>query len=352
MNETLYNKATVAIQRGLQWMKEHEEAILSFKDCNAHYKACYLYAVTGNPYKARQYADMMRERYLRSDGDFRTEENNKGWYNLPCCTANRYIYPNGWIVVALQRIGEYGMAQKGLDFILQMQSPEMGGLCSRFDAATKQIDRRYVDTSSTSSGGLAFLACGKIEEAVRAGDFVVRLLNEQSDPEHYYFSSYIVGKGLQTDVFGDDNQASIRGRKQYCLDLRADPAYELIWLLGKPMKFLSKLYNATGDNRYLDGAMQLYDMFERMPETKYDQLAACKIMWGGAELYRYTQSEKVYRGVKRVLEAICDNQDPCGLWLHTLWFKSLEEQNFAMSMDCVQEMCLELTDAVYDLGWK
>ena len=116
------------------------------------------------------------------------------------------------------------------------------------------------------------------------------------------------------------------------------------------MKFLCRLYELTREKPYLDGAFKLFSLFELMDDCKYDQLAACKIMWGGAELYRHTGEENVGRTVCRILQAICDGQDPSGTWLHKLWYKDLEAQSFAISLDCAQELCLEITDVIYDLS--
>lgn len=347
-NPALLKKAKKAVALAQEWLDAHEAEIAAFTDLNAHYKACYLYAVTGNALKARQYADFMAA-HIQKNGDFRTKPDEKGWYTLPCSPANRYVYPNGWIVAGLQKMGAYGTAAHGLDFLLSMQDSDSGGFYSRYVVSEERPDKNYVDTSGTASAGLAMLACGRRREAVAAGEFTLEVIDAQPEPEKYYFSSWLTGRGLQTDVFGDDDQTSLHGRKQFCLALKEDPAGELVWLLGKPMKFLCKLYDLTGDERCLHGARKLFDQFERMGEAKYDNLAACKIMWGGAELYRHTGDRRVGQVAGRILEAICDGQDPSGAWLHRLWYKNLEEQSFAMTLDCVQEMYLEITDVMFDL---
>jgi len=349
-NSKLISKALNAVFFGEKWLDAHEEEIKSLPDLNAHYKACYLYAVTGNVVKSRYYADLMQNCYLREDGDFRTEEESKGWDSLPCSPANRYVYPNGWIVTGLQRAGAYYTAERGLGFLLKMRDSGTGAFYSRYDIVNKLPNTSYVDTSSTSSAGLAMLACGQKEYAILAGEFVLKILSCQPEPGQYYFSSWITDKGLHTDVFGDEDQNSVYGRKQYCLNLKGDPRSELIWLLGKPMKFLCKLYDLTREKRFMDGAMLLFNYFELMDDNKYDQLAACKIMWGGAELFRHSAEDRVGKAVCRIMEAICDAQDPSGAWLHRLWYNDLKDQSLAMSLDCVEEMCLEITDVIFDLS--
>ena len=350
MNQELLQRGQEAIAKGLSWLRHHDDEISQIEDLSAHYKAPYLYAVLGDPVHARYYADLMQTRYLQADGDFRTNRLQKGWAHLPCSPANRYVYSNGWIIVGLRKLGVYGAASHGMEFVRRFQSPELGGVFSRFDVASGQVDTRYLDSSSTSSAGLALLACGLVEEAIRAGDFILRLLEAQSEPDHYYFSSWEVGTGLMTDVWGDEDQSSVRGRKQFCLSAEADPLGELTWLIGKPMKFLCKLYDQTLDRRYLDGAVNLFDFFRKLGEERWHNYGSCKIMWAGAELYRHTGEWRFAETAERIFDWFCESQYSSGLWVHTLWYQGPEDQPLAASLDLVQELCAEMSDTLFELS--
>lgn len=349
MNKMLKDKGRQAIARCLKWAQEHEDEISSIADLNAHYKAPYFYSVLGDPIRGRRYADMMAKRYLQPDGDFRTGKYERGWDKLPCSPANRYIYPNGWIVVGLRRLGFYNTAQKGIDFVKRFQSSELGGFYSRFDIASGTVNERYLDSSSTSSAGLALLSCGYTGDACRAGDFILKLLDAQPDMERFYYSSWDAERGIMTDVWGDEDQNSIRGRKQFCLSAEADARSELTWLIGKPMKFLAKLYDQTADGKYLEGAIKLFDFFHKIEEGKWYNLASCKIMWAGAELYRHTGDRRFAETTEKILENFCKRQDHTGTWLHDLWYKRIEDQPVALNLDIVQELGGEIADTLFDL---
>jgi len=350
VNQGLLQRGQEAIAKGLSWLRHHGDAISQVEDLNAHYKAPYLYAVLGDPVHARYYADLMQTRYLQADGDFRTSRLQKGWAHLPCSPANRYVYSNGWIIVGLRKLGVYGAARRGMEFVRRFQSPELGGFFSRYDVASGQVDTRYLDSSCTSSAGLALLACGLVDEAIRAGDFILRLLEAQPEPDRYYFSSWEVGTGLMTDVWGDEDQSSVRGRKQFCLSTEADPLGELTWLVGKPMKFLCKLYDQTSNRKYLDGAMTLFDFFHKLGEERWHNYASCKTMWAGAELYRHTGEQRFAETAERILDWFCQSQYSSGLWVHTLLYQSPEEQPLAASLDIVQELCAEISNTLFELN--
>lgn len=349
MDVSLSERGLAAIERGLRWLREHEQALAGLEDLSAHYKAPYLYAVVGDPIRARWYVDLMEQRYLQPDGDFRTWPDHKGWQHLPTSPANRYLYSNGWIIVALRKLGAYGAAARGIDFVRRMQSQELGGFFSRYDVASGQADRRELDTSSTSSAGLALLACGYTEEAVRAGDFILRLLDAQPQPERHFYCSWSVDGGLMTSVWGDEDPNALGGRKQFCLTTEEDPRGELTWLIGKPMKFLARLFDATAERQYLEGAIRLFDFFHRLGEERWHNYASCKVMWGGADLYRLTGEQRFADTAGRIFDWFCESQDPSGLWVHGLLYAKPEDQPLAGSFDIVQELSAEISDTLFEL---
>lgn len=350
MDKQLIEAGRTTIARGLDWLEQHRAQIVTQKDLSAHYKAPYLYAAVGDPLHGRFYANLIQSKYQRADGDFRTSTHKKGWVHLPCSPANRYLYSNGWVIWGLRRLGFYGAAERGMDFVRLFQSPTLGGFASRFDPRTGQVNPRYLDSSSTSSAGLALLACGDVKAARCAGDFILRLLDAQPTPDRFYFCSWDVETGLMTDVWGDEDTDAIRGRKQFCLSAETDPRYELTWLVGKPMKFLTKLYDLTGEERYLAGARALLEFFERLDHERVHNYGSCKIMWASAELYRHTGETHFAQTAEEIFRWFCETMTPSGIWVHSLYYHSPEEQPLAAALDGVQELCAEMSDTLFELA--
>jgi hypothetical protein len=338
------------ISRGVGWLKRNRSAIAALEDLSAHYKALYLYAAIGDPILGRHYAQRITSHYLRPDGDFRTYAHEKGWAHLACSPANRYVYSNGWIICGLRRLGYYGIAERGMDFVRRFQSDKLGGFSSRFDPTTGTVNPRYLDSSSTSSAGLALLACGDIKTAIQAGDFILQLLDAQPTPDKYYYCSWDVESGLMTDIWGDEDTEAIRGRKQYCLSTETDPRSELTWLVGKPMKFLAKLYDMTQESRFLDGAHWLLRFFERLDHERVHNYGSCKIMWASAELYRHTGEKHYAQTAEEIFRWFCETMTPEGTWIHKLWYQEADDQPLAASLDAVQELCAEMSDTIFELA--
>ncbi len=338
------------IQKTHQWACRNWNRILQEKDLQGHYKAPAFWAAVGDAHMAGMHRKLIVDRFLRDDGDFRMSDDVKGFTQFSCTTVNQYIYSNGWLTVGMQKSGAYDVVAKALNFILKFQDPRHGGFYYAFDPKARQIDKSLMDSSSTSSAGMALLMAGRTAEARRAGDFVLRLLELQPEPDKYYFSCMRPDGSLHTDVFRTEDQWDPHSRKQKCLSTQADGLNELTWLIGKPTKFLTRLYTATGEPKYLEGAKKAFFFFHKLQENAWINYASCKTMWSGAELYRITGERVFAETATRLLDYYCKTQAPSGSWVHTLWYKSEEEQTFSWTADITYEYGAEFSDVVYDLS--
>lgn len=338
------------VDKTVAWAHRNHKRLMQEPDIQAHYKAPYFWAAVGDMNMAGVYRSLVSERFLRKDGDFRTRENVKGFGNFPCTVLNQYLYPNGWLVSGLQKAGAYDIAQRGLEFMLRFQDPKSGGFYYGFDARRKKIDSHLMDSSSTCSAGMACLMTGRVAEAAKAGDFMVKLFALQPEPDTYFFSCMRADGKLHTDVFASEDQWDYHSRKQKCLSTKHDGHNELTWLIGKPTKFLTKLYMATGDKQYLKAANFAFMFFHKLHRNAWTNYASCKTMWAGSELYRITGKKIYLETALRILDYYCKTQRPSGAWVHTLWYKTEREQQFTWTSDITHEYGAEISDVIYDLG--
>ncbi len=349
MANPLLKSSQNALNKGLNWLNNNRSKIIQINELSAHYKAPYLYASVGDPIQGRYYADLMKFRFLQNDGDFRTSSDKKGWSHLPSSPANRYIYSNGWIIYGLRQLSYFGLAEKGLNFIRKFQSVEHGGFASHYDPLTNKINPNLLDSSSTSAAGLALLACGDVESSRKAGDFILRMLESQPHPDRFYYCSWHIDDGLRMNIWGSEDVTEINGRKQFCLSAESDPRHELTWLVGKPMKFLSKLYDQTNEEKYLLGARSLLTFFEKLDKERIHNYGSCKVMWASAELFRLTGEDIYFKTAEEILNWFCETQYDSGLWVHSLLYQNENEQPFEASLDIVQELCAEINDTIFNL---
>ncbi|MFH1022277.1 MAG: hypothetical protein V1809_02695 [Planctomycetota bacterium] len=345
-----FDRYEETIRRAVQWCRDHQKYLREHQDLQGHYKAPYMWNRVGDNRMCGLYRALIHDRFLQPDGDFRMSPTVKGFVHFPCTGVNQYIYANGWLVVGLQSIGAYDIVQRAMPFILHFQDPTHGGFYAAFNPTTGVMDPRLMDTSSTSSAGFACLATGRIAEARRAGDFLLRVLELQPDFKHLFFSCMKADGTLLTELSGSENQWDADGRKQKCLSGKADGGNELTWLIGKPTKFLSRLYIATGDKRYLDGAIRAFDFFYCLDERAWTNFASCKTMWAGSELYRLTGEKHFAETCVRLMEFYAQSQQPEGHWIHTLWHKSNADQTLGWTSDITHEYVAEMSDVLTDFS--
>ena len=347
MDTTILNSLQTAIKRGLDWLVAQDAKINEIKDFAAHYKAAYLYAVTGMPERSRKYAELLATSYLRKDGDLRMSDDVKGWQHMPASPHNRYIYGNGWAVAGLQKIGAYGVVAKALPFLEKFQDPLSGGFYSRYDIKQKKIDRSRTDTSSTCSGTLALLACGKFEQAVKGADYLVRMMEDQPQRDRFFFTTLVKESGIFTDVFHNEDATAFDSRKHFCVSTEHNALYEMVWFLGMPMKILGLVYEVTSDKKYLDCAAQYFNFFNKLSSERWQNNSGTKIMWGTSELYHQTKKTEYYDAAVRYATWLTESQLESGEWVHSLWYKSIEEQPFQVTLDLVQVYVSEFCDTLY-----
>jgi hypothetical protein len=349
LTQSQVDRYTACVKKAQQWAYKNYDRLLAEPDIQAHYKAPYFWACVGDMKMAGMHKKHITEKFLRADGDFRSSEDEKGFFVFSCTVHNQYIYPNGWLTSGFQKLQAYEITRKSLEFMLRFQDPSHGGFYFAFDPKTKQIDKRLMDSSSTSSAGMALLMCGRIQEAKRAGDFILKLFEAQPEFDKYYYSCMAPDGKLHTDVFGIDNQWHPNSRKQKCLSTLEDGHNELTWLIGKPTKFLARLYSATGEKKYLEGAKQAFFFFHKLNKNAWTNYASCKTMWAGAELYRITGEKVFAETATLILDFYCDTQAPSGSWVHTLWYKDESEQAFTWTADITFEYGGEISDVILDL---
>ncbi|MBC7287971.1 MAG: hypothetical protein H5T86_07985 [Armatimonadetes bacterium] len=154
-----------------------------------------------------------------------------------------------------------------------------------------------------------------MEPAARAGDFLVRLVENQPKSNLLYMVVRDGDEVVSEEAVSGDERCYIfhvgRDGQFY-----APPAVAAL--------FLAKLSEATGNEDYLSAA-QLYLNF---PETggsdKYTSISSGFFGWAAAELYALTGSRNYMQIATNVADALLANQLENGSWLQASMSADLE----------------------------
>lgn len=293
----ILDQMQIAAARGIAWILAHQRPDGSFCDpadgVGAYYKVPSTLAVAGEWRAAQRLLDWVAAHHLTATGDFRAPERkahepvHESWP----------AYANAWLIQGAQRVGRWDVARRGMAFLQTLQLPS-GGYYA-LDGATK-----FLEPVGVSWGGLAALMTGDLAAAQRAGDCLVRLVDQQPDPARFYFRMDADG-GLLTAV---PSGAALT----YYVD--AGQIKQIYYNPGIALIFLSHLYQATAAERYLAAAATILAFTQRCAADVHRFPPSGKLGLGCALYYALTGDERALQGALNVATYLIETQGADGAW--------------------------------------
>jgi hypothetical protein len=236
--------------------------------------------------------------FMTADGDFRTGEEKSA---DPIYGMIADSYTNTWPIVAARVLERKEVGQVGLDCLRSRRVEKTEGFLT--GRSGQHADERQ-DIVTIAGCGNALLAWEEVEEAKRAGECLLRVLEMQEgtgDP----FYLYIDGEGeLLTDL-------EIPERLQRIHLDRPNQAYVY---LGMSAVFLARLFAVTGEERFLEGAQGYFAINMACGDRVYQGIGCCKTGWSAATLYRLTGEEQYRQSVRKAGAEILSLQQAGGDW--------------------------------------
>jgi len=262
-------------------------------DVSCYYKSLWAFASAGKLSRANAIADVVKKNFQRRNGDFVGAGERVGRMNT---------YANLWIVIGAQKIGRFDVSLPGISYIIKYQDPRTGGFCHKkpYPAGVN-----LQDSVSAAANGLACLFTGRVKEAKRAGDFLVKLLKLQPELTKRFYPAMNGRGGLITDFEARDAIWRV---------VETDQKEQMYSLVGLPMALLSRLYLATGMKTYLDAAKGYFQFTRRCTDYAYSYPNSGKTGFGVAILARITGSMEARESAMRQLDYFRRTQAPEGSW--------------------------------------
>ncbi|MFH1571440.1 MAG: hypothetical protein ABIL09_25845 [Gemmatimonadota bacterium] len=250
-------------------------------DLAAYYKSVYPLRIAGESAAAARMLQHILDRFGQPNGDLVNSPTQRttGSYTPNFCQ----LYPNMWIVRGANALRWYDAQEKLISFIFQNRDPQSGGFYATVEPKTKVID-----ANATGVGVMVSIHAGRYAAAQQTCDLLLRMLDEQPDPQRLYFR-YIPGEGFETDYEGKDEKYRWNC---YIDSTKEKQAY---WPWGMPMINLANMWALTGERKYLDGAVRIFDFLDhKCHADAFHHVTAGKCGWGAAILYRLT-GDRRYR---------------------------------------------------------
>jgi hypothetical protein len=297
MSRQVIEQFLASSELGIQWILAQQREDGSFCDppdgIGGYYKVPYALSLTGRNQQALRLADWIAGHHFTREGDFRAPERKA----IEPFHETWPVYANAWLIQGLHRLGRWDLSLAGADFMLRYQA-STGGFFA-LEGGT-----RFLEPVCTAWGGLAALTTGHLEVARRAGDLLLRLVWNQPDAGRFYFRMNAEGD-LITDVPAGEELL-------YYVD--AGRFQQIYYNPGIALIFLTHLYRATGEERYLNASRELFSFTERCAGDVYRFPPSGKLGLGCALLFATTGNSDARRAALRVGEYLVETQTAEGLW--------------------------------------
>lgn len=293
----------------------------------SYYKAPWALAAAGRAAEGARLVAWIRRHMLSPEGDL------AGDFDRGQQLAFVYPYPNAWVVCGAQKLGQFDLAQRGMDFLATLQDPETGGLRSQLEKPESGQD-----VMCASQVGMAALYTGRLEVAQAVGRFLRCIWEEQPDPEHALYFVYAPGRGLMTEF--PPERAKL-------LVIRADKERQFYFQMGIAAAFLTKLSLAADETAHQQLAGRYLDLAFRCTEGMYNTAQVGKVGWGAALLFGASGDERYGALAARVGEALLQQQNDDGSWHNTGGFttRAVTDEVTAEFVAILDEMVQGLSSA-------
>ncbi len=304
MDLELLEKSQKSSARALAWLTQKIQPDGSYGqeigDLACYYKSPYLFYISGKLSEASLILKAIKTRFLQPDGDFKTSSHLKSENNA---FEEYWAYTNAWIAVAAQKMGQFDVAESAYQYLRSFFHEKNGGFTT--NSPYGQSDD-VVDVLTTAHLGLAALYFGEIERATRAGNLLKKFLSLQLWLDNGFY--------LRLDNNGEliTNYAI---EKEIFYQVSAVKPGQAYFMIGYPIAFLGKLYQATNEDAYLDCARKYLDFALGCHENIKEFHFSHKVAWGSAIMANLTRETKYIDFCQSIVDYLLSIQDTSGAWL-------------------------------------
>ena len=291
-----------ARDRGCEYLLERQRADGGFGDpalgVADYYKVPAAFMVCGHSTSAARLCGWIRKNGMTQDGDFVPRPEEAGGY--------AYTYYNTWVIIGAHRLGQFDLSQSGMEFLMDFWDPESGGF---YSSATEREEDTKQDLWVVSGCGQAALYTGMTDVASSVGRWMQVLMRAQPNYPEQMYTVFSREEGLHTDPDPDDEL-------RYVVNADAERD-QYFFHPGIAGGFLARLYQATGEQTWLELAKEYMRFAEGASDYLFRTLRAGKVGWAASVLYTLTGEEKYREMAVRVGDNIVEQQSPEGYWSAT-----------------------------------
>ena len=204
------------------------------------------------------------------------------------------VYKHSWFFQGAHRLGRFDLSYPVMSFLLSCQAP-CGGL-------PHFAGDPLIRSLSTCCTGLSFLYHGNLAAAERTAACAISMLEQQPDPARFYYRMTPDG-GLATPEVDPE-----------ALFIDTAKPKQDYWEAGLPLQLMCRMYQATGEARYLEYAARFFEFKLRCHDDAFTFVGSGKSGLGAALYYLVTGDRRAREAACRFCDFLVETQRPEGGW--------------------------------------
>ena len=282
----------------MAWLLALLQADGSLRDAHrisAYYKTPFALTVTGHNAQTERLLDYIQRAFLKPDGDL--DGTGVEWFD------SFRIYPHAWLAIAAVMRGRFELAYALLPTLAAYHDPATGGFFATPQGRAQGEGPQEIMT--TSLAGLACLWGGRLDLAMKTGEWLRQVFDAQPDIRKGLYQVWDSRQGLVT-------QFPKEKAKSFLVD--ATQPEQWYFQYGISAAFLASLSAATRQEEWLAVARRFLHSSKHCCEDVYCRPASGKIGWGAAWCYRLSGDEEDRKIGIAVAEGLRDLQNEDGSW--------------------------------------
>jgi len=290
--------ATIA---AIKWLLSQQNEDGSFTPLEhgmaTHNKLLWVLNDMGQQPRAAQLATWLREYALDEDGDFIT-------LTRPDPYDRFYSVGNAFIAAGAMRLGQFSVAYPALGLLTSLQHPDSGGFLTAGPDAALDDEQ---DLLTTSVCGLACLQGGQLDAAEAAGRFILNLWDNQPG-EAAARLFWVVNNG--DEIVREHEEGQMHW---YVVDTNQPEQWYHVPALAAGL--LALLYDATGEDSYLEGAHRYLQFLDSCADDRYISERSPFVGWASALAFELTGNANYQRTAETIVHQLLAAQLQNGSWL-------------------------------------
>ncbi len=201
-------------------------------------------------------------------------------------------YKHSWFFQGAHLLGRFDLSYPVMSYLLSQMAP--CGCLPHFSGD------KLIRSMSTAWTGVSVLYFGNIDAAEKIAKCSISMLEQQPRDDRFYFQMTRDGKLATEKEYPEAEFIDITKTKQ------------CYWEVGFAMLLMCKMYQATGDNSYLDYAKRFFEFKLRCSKDNFSFWGSGKSALAAANYYMLTGDERAKAKAYEFCDFVVDTQRPEG----------------------------------------